>query len=90
MIAQEIRQWISDLKLMTNERTPYSYRVAMACFCYNWATDPTKLRTDREHQACRKLAKYAKTYLVSGWWYESSSGRLVPSREYNENYTGWE
>ena len=44
---------------------------------WNWATSPVRLRTDREHDACRHFARIIRKRLdnMSGWK-ESKSGYL--------------
>ena len=47
------------------------------CEASNWASSPSRAMTDREHDACRRLAKYCQSRLarLTGWR-ESESGRL--------------
>lgn len=72
-IAQQIADWLYDIHLMDDSRT----KTAVLCYCYNWATNPARLETDRESRATARLARYCMDRLrTRSGWHESDSGRL--------------
>lgn len=72
-IAQQISHWISDIHLMDDSRA----KTAVLCYCYNWATNPARLETDREARATARLARYCMDRLQHRrGWHQSESGRL--------------
>lgn len=72
-LAQLIREWRADIAMQTDTRNI----TALLCYCYNWATSPSALRTDREHQACVRLARWCMTRLRHRpGWHEMSTGAL--------------
>jgi hypothetical protein len=75
-VAQEIMNWRRDLKMVDGCKV-VNIRTQARVNCWNWATSPTALRTDREHEVCRKLARRVRRELdhLTGW-HESESGRL--------------
>lgn len=73
-IATQIGSWRDDLRSVRS--APRSF-VAVLVYCYNWSTCPSRPMTDREHHACRRLARWCMTRLTGrAGWYESDSGRL--------------
>lgn len=73
-VACEIRQWLSDIHLMDDSGR---YKMRLLCYAYNWASSPSKLRSDDEHRACRRLARYCWKRLESlPGWHEMDNGRL--------------
>jgi hypothetical protein len=77
-VAEQIREWRRDIRMLGAGE---AWRVSMLCWAYNWATSPTAMRTDREHRACRRFAKFCRKGLgVEVGWFESESGRFSPTR----------
>lgn len=73
-IAEQIWSWLTDLEIVAftghNE-------TCVLVYCYNWATSPSRAMTDREHKACRRLARFCKSRLnIRMGWNESDDGRL--------------
>ena len=75
-IAQNIRQWRADIKLM--ETASDRHRAAIRVYAWNWATSPSRPMTDQEHRVCRKLAHKVWSDLqpLSHYWHEMESGCL--------------
>lgn len=74
-VAEEIRTWRSDIRMMDSAAP--CYRAAIRCWCFNWATSTAALRTDREWSVCRKLAKRVRSELATlPGWHEMESGML--------------
>lgn len=76
-MALQLRSWRNDIRLMA---TADSFsRAAVLVYAWNWATDPARLRTDREAKALRRFSRWAMRRLrrVDYYnWHESDSGRL--------------
>ncbi len=74
-IAQHIRSWRRDLEVMKGCRSE-KYRTVLLVYAWNWATCPTRPMTDREHSACRRLARRVDQELQGRTgWHEADSGR---------------
>lgn len=75
-IAKEIAQWRADIRLMASSP---SNLVAMLCYGHNWATNPNKLRTNRESKACRTFARWCRKRLAGriGWQESETTGSLI-------------
>ena len=74
MVATQIRSWMHDLRVVSCLTRSYT---ACLCYAYNWATNPARLLTDREHVAMRRFARYCRTRLEHrAGWREGESGRL--------------
>lgn len=75
-IAPQIMSWLSDIWAT---RGAGRSETAVLCYCWNWATSPSRLMDDREHGACGRLARYCKERLARvSDWVETDSGRLIP------------
>ncbi len=73
-IACKIIGWIADVRAMKGADRS---ETAMLCYCVNWADSPSRLMTDREHRACRRLSRYCRDRLATrGDWRESDCGLL--------------
>lgn len=73
-IAAQIWSWLTDLEVVASTGHP---ETAVLVYCYNWATSTTRAMTDREHKACRRLARFCKSRLdIRMGWSETESGRL--------------
>ncbi len=74
-VARAVWEWRDTIRIMESSAW---HLVPTLCYCYNWATNPAALRTDKEHRVCRKLARMCKRRLsrLTGWT-ESDSGRLI-------------
>lgn len=77
-LAVQLRSWRDDIRIM--ESAGARHRAAILVYAWNWATDPSTLRTDREAKSLRRFAGWTKRRLdrceYRGWW-ESDSGRLA-------------
>jgi hypothetical protein len=75
-IARQIRSFREDIALIDAESTD---RAAMQirCHAYNWATDPARMMTDKEHRVLRLFARIMLKQLQGRpGWHEMESGRL--------------
>ncbi len=76
-MALQLRSWRNDIRLM--ESADAHNRAAVLVYAWNWATDPARLRTDREAKALRRFSRWTMKRLerVPYYaWHESDSGRL--------------
>jgi hypothetical protein len=79
-IAQHIRHYRNYLKdAKDSGSSALSYTAALVD-AWNWATCPSRPMTDKEHSACRKLARRCRNELQGRPdWQESESGLLFVS-----------
>lgn len=74
-IAQGIRDYLECIRFT---RPQYHMHTEALVDCLNWATSPSRLMTDREHKACRRLARFCRDRLATRvGWKETEDGRLV-------------
>lgn len=76
-LALQLRLWRDDIQLM--ESADARNRAAILVYAWNWATDPARLRTDREAKTLRRFSRWAMKRLERvpyHGWHESDSGRL--------------
>lgn len=77
-LARRIKQWREDIAIQTRSDD----KTALLCYCHNYATHPSKLRTDEEARALGKLARACRRQLARrSFWFESDSGRYVPAAD---------
>lgn len=48
-----------------------------ACAAYNWATNPSYMRNEKEHKACERMARLCLKKLKGKNYKENEDGRLV-------------
>jgi hypothetical protein len=75
-MAKHIRKDFIYIKTL-----PYKYRVPRLCDIVNYATNPYRLMTDREHLFCDRIAKKARLKLKTlPGWKETENGFLLPNK----------
>jgi hypothetical protein len=76
-VAAEIRSILRDFKFFRDFPPAVPSLQVMALVSgWNYATNPSAHRTDREWRACRRLAQYCDRRLqYRSGWRESESGR---------------
>jgi hypothetical protein len=76
-LAREVRQWISDYHLMHDSGV---HQTAILVYLVNWATNPNRLRTSREHRVLRRVEHWARKRLAGrSGWHEMEDGKLWAS-----------
>jgi len=66
----DVRQRMNEIRLIPH--------TGMYCYFYNFATNPTVLRTRDEHHVCDCIAKWCRKQLKNHkGWYECENGKLA-------------
>jgi hypothetical protein len=74
-IAKDIRTWRALLRSAKKSGSNATIASAHAS-AYNWASSPRRLMDDREHRACRMLAKVTRREALARGCKEFSNGML--------------